>query len=443
MSGTEIDWALVSLKISILYFLAYFAFITIFIIAPATLNVSMRLRERYIAWLLKVFDFGRKKIQANQTEQEADRGLIDRSQDEGDRGPKSPLPIDKSFEEVQKKFDLSDSCDFVRCGMEVIMEDEVTKRFDSEELQSWNLMTRTNLNYHFISWRLTVVWVIGFFVRYFILLPTRLTLLIVGISTLASSLFIVNILPQGRFREYFCEQMTMVSFRIMSRGLAALVRFHNQENKAKGGGICVANHTSPIDAILLTCDNCYALIGQMQGGLMGFIQKILLKAQHHIFFERSEIKDRHLVVQRMKEHVEDASKKPILIFPEGTCINNTSVMMFKKGSFEVGGVIYPVAIKYDPIFGNAFWNSMQEPMAQYIFNMITSWAIVCDVWYLPPMQIQEGENSIQFANRVKKLIARQGGLVDLVWDGQLKRSNPPPSFKAKKQEDYASKLKFS
>ena len=39
-------------------------------------------------------------------------------------------------------------------------------------------------------------------------------------------------------------------------------------------------------------------IGQMQGGLMGFIQKILLKAQHHIFFERSEIKDRHLVVSR-------------------------------------------------------------------------------------------------------------------------------------------------
>jgi hypothetical protein len=29
----------------------------------------------------------------------------------------------------------------------------------------------------------------------------------------------------------------------------------------------------------------------------------------------------------------------------GTCINNTSVMMFKKGSFEVGGTIYPVAIK--------------------------------------------------------------------------------------------------
>lgn len=32
-------------------------------------------------------------------------------------------------------------------------------------------------------------------------------------------------------------------------------------------------------------------------------------------------------------------------FTLGTCINNTSVMMFKKGSFEISGDIYPVAIK--------------------------------------------------------------------------------------------------
>lgn len=48
---------------------------------------------------------------------------------------------------------------------------------------------------------------------------------------------------------------------------------------------------------------------------------------------------------RLKKHTSDPTNPPILIFPEGTCINNTSVMQFKKGSFEVGGVIYPVAIK--------------------------------------------------------------------------------------------------
>ena len=118
---------------------------------------------------------------------------------------------------------------------------------------------------------------------------------------------------------------------------------------------------------------------------------------------------------RLKDHVEDPNKLPILIFPEGTCINNTSVMQFKKGSFEVGGTIYPVAIKYDPIFGDAFWNSSQNGMASYIYLMMTSWAIVCDVWYLPPMTRSEDENAVSFANRVKAEIARQGGLVDLMW----------------------------
>ena len=33
-----------------------------------------------------------------------------------------------------------------------------------------------------------------------------------------------------------------------------------RENIAQGGGICVANHTSPIDAILLSCDRNYALV---------------------------------------------------------------------------------------------------------------------------------------------------------------------------------------
>jgi hypothetical protein len=35
----------------------------------------------------------------------------------------------------------------------------------------------------------------------------------------------------------------------------------------------------------------------------------------------------------------------------GTCINNTSVMMFKKGSFEIGATVYPVAIKVPDLRG--------------------------------------------------------------------------------------------
>ena len=34
-----------------------------------------------------------------------------------------------------------------------------------------------------------------------------------------------------------------------------------RENKAKCGGICVANHTSPMDAAMLATANCFTLVG--------------------------------------------------------------------------------------------------------------------------------------------------------------------------------------
>ena len=48
----------------------------------------------------------------------------------------------------------------------------------------------------------------------------------------------------------------------------------------------------------------------------------------------------------MHEHLSDERNLPIVIFPEGTCINNTSVMQFKKGAFEIeNATVYPVAIR--------------------------------------------------------------------------------------------------
>lgn len=80
-------------------------------------------------------------------------------------------------------------------------------------------------------------------------------------------------------------------------------------------------------------------------------------------------------------------------------------------------------------------------MMQYLFLMMTSWAIVCDVWYLPPMYRQEEESAIDFANRVKSVIAKQGGLIDLVWDGNLKRNKPKEAWKEKQQEEFSKRLK--
>ncbi|ESP00402.1 hypothetical protein LOTGIDRAFT_140795 [Lottia gigantea] len=343
-----------------------------------------------------------------------------------------------SINQIKKEFNLSDITYFAKAGVETIIEDDVTKRFSAEELPSWNLLSRTNYGYHYISLRLTIIWGLGFLVRYFVLFPFS------GIgfkSIIIYDIVMINYLMISHtFKRDLNQYVMLMCFRILARACSAIVTFHNSENKAKNG-ICVANHTSPIDVIMLSCDNCYAMIGQSQGGLLGVLQRAMARATSHIWFERSEVKDRILVTNRLREHVDDLDKLPILIFPEGTCINNTSVMMFKKGSFEVGTTIFPVAIKYDNRFGDAFWNSSKQGMIQHLLNIMTSWAVVCDVWYLPPMNKLEGEDAIEFANRVKREIAAKGGLVDLEWDGQLKRTKAKESWKEKPQEEYSKMLK--
>ncbi|XP_042209744.1 glycerol-3-phosphate acyltransferase 4-like isoform X5 [Homarus americanus] len=367
--------ALVTVALSVV--LPPFLIVLVSVLVLASLGKSLGLRQRYVQFLLKVFEDGNrilvKKFGRQRLAKDYGRHSEDTDDDDDDQESTQVICRDKlvlrplldkdNNERLDTHdFELGDCLDYIHTGMEAIVDDEVTKRFSAEELTSWNFLTRTNCQYEFISVRLTIFWVVGFILRYCLLLPLRILILLIG-------------------------------------------------------------------------------VGQRHGGFLGIFQRALSRASAHIWFERSESKDRFAVARRLREHVEDPDKLPILIFPEGTCINNTSVMQFKKGTFEVGGVIYPVAIKYDPRFGDAFWNSSKESMVSYIYMMMTSWAIVCDVWYLPPMTRTEDESSIDFANRVKAEIARQGGLVDLVWDGGLKRSAPKKEWKQQYQQEFSRRLK--
>lgn len=71
------------------------------------------------------------------------------------------------------EFAMSDIFYFCRRSLESIVDDEVTKRFTAEELESWNLLTRSNYNFRHISTRLTALWGVGLVIRYCLLLPLR------------------------------------------------------------------------------------------------------------------------------------------------------------------------------------------------------------------------------------------------------------------------------
>lgn len=444
-----------------------FLFMLAVIIVPACFGVSFGIRRLYIRTLLKIFEFGKQKLEVaiKHSEPPDEVKEVDLPEEnpqtrltkngtslihkdsprhlaDGIKAEAQGLRYNRSFDTFRREFELSDVCYFCKKGVEAICDDEVTKRFSAEELGSWNLLTRTSMRYQYLSVRLTVLWFIGCVFRYCFLLPLRLAVLSIAITYLVASGAFLGYFPNWKIKKVLNKYISLTVYRIACRSFSALITYHNKDNRAKGGGICVANHTSPIDVLILSSDNCYAFIGQKHTKFLGIIQQAMSwSGMDHIWFERSEMRDRKNVTQTLKEHVEDASKMPMLIFPEGTCINNTSVMMFKKGSFEIGGRIYPAAIKYDPRFGDAFWNSSRYSMVRYLLMMMTSWALVVDVWYLPPMDRLVDESAVDFANRVKAAIAKQGGLLDLVWDGQLKRMSVKQEYREKEQEEYSKLLK--
>ena len=345
------------------------------------------------------------------------------------------IPRNKSLKNLgHHEFELADACEFISSGVGAIMEDEVTKCFSTEEVEEWNFLTRTK--YHMnLSLKLEILLWLSVVFRFGMFFLLRLPIGLTSLLWLGITVYVLSVLgflfPNKQWRRKAERYCTMVCCRLIAAAFSAHITIHNPHNRAQCGSVCVANHTTPIDIVMLAVDNSFTLVGQRHGGFMGLIQKACSLAQKHIWFERQAAKDRQMVTKRLKEHVEDSNNNPILLFPEGTCINNTSVFMFKKGCFELGATIYPVVIKYHRAFADPFWNSQEQGILTYLFMLMTSWAIVCDVYYLEPTRIQENETAIEFAQRVKADICRKGGLVDLPWDGMIKRAG---------NENYLRKL---
>lgn len=165
-----------------------------------------------------------------------------------------------SVTEQHFEFHLANCLDYVKTGVEAIIEDDVTSRFEAEELKNWNLLTRTNRYYEFISWRLSVIWGIGFVVRYAILLPVRVLTCFLGVMWLTACTALVGCIPEGETKRWAVQRVSIQCFGLLSSALSSVVNYHSIENRPGASGICVANHTSPIDVLMLMQDNSYSLV---------------------------------------------------------------------------------------------------------------------------------------------------------------------------------------
>jgi len=71
----------------------------------------------------------------------------------------------------------------------------------------------------------------------------------------------VGYLKDGPFKRDLVHKVLGMCFGVLSSAISAVITYHNEDNRPSSG-ICVANHTSPIDVLVLMCDSTYSLVRQ-------------------------------------------------------------------------------------------------------------------------------------------------------------------------------------
>lgn len=78
--------------------------------------------------------------------------------------------------------------------------------------------------------------------------------------TLMALTFLIGLLPETERKRSLNNWVSKFCFRLLSRAFSAIITYHCVRNKPISNGICVANHTSPIDVGILACESTFALV---------------------------------------------------------------------------------------------------------------------------------------------------------------------------------------
>ncbi|URD84741.1 acyltransferase [Musa troglodytarum] len=340
----------------------------------------------------------------------------------------------ESIREAPKKLHLRDLLDISPMLEEAagaIVDDSFTRCFKSNPSEPWN-------------WNIYLfpLWCLGVGFRYGILFPFRVIILVAGWIVFFAAFSLVHFLlgELNKWKREIERKLVVMICSVFVASWTAVIKYHGPRPSMRPQQVFVANHTSMIDFIILEQMTAFAVIMQKHPGWVGFIQKIIVASLGCIWFNRTEAEDREIVARKLREHIQGVDSNPLLIFPEGTCVNNHYTVMFKKGAFELDCAVCPVAIKYNKIFVDAFWNSKKQSFTMHLVQLMTSWAVVCDVWYLEPQYIRPGETPIEFAERVQDMISVRAGLKKVPWDGYLKYFRPSPKLIERKQQIFAESV---
>jgi len=139
----------------------------------------------------------------------------------------------------------------------------------------------------------------------------------------------------------------------------------------------------------------------------------LFKAVQPVFVQRTDIKSRAKALNMLKDRVTSPGKWPqVLLFPEGTCTNKSSLISFKRGAFAVGVPVQPIAVRWEVPFDYVTWTEISSGAIKLIWITLCQFRTTLKVDYLPVYKPNEDEvnDASLYAENVRKTLASHFGV---------------------------------
>ena len=96
--------------------------------------------------------------------------------------------------------------------------------------------------------------------------------------------------------------------------------------------VVVAPHTTIVDSLYLLYYYNFPVI--LTKAMDNIITGPILQCMDAIQVQRESSQHKDTVMKQMQAHI-NLSNKPLLIFPEGTCTNRSSLISFRRGAFNL------------------------------------------------------------------------------------------------------------
>ncbi|XP_053682491.1 lysophosphatidylcholine acyltransferase isoform X2 [Sabethes cyaneus] len=176
--------------------------------------------------------------------------------------------------------------------------------------------------------------------------------------------------------------------------------------------ICVAPHTAFYDSICVILFGPSAVVAKYETASLPFFGKLIDYAQP-IYVCREDPNSRQTTIKEIIERANSKEDWPqILIFPEGTCTNRTSLIQFKPGAFYPGVPIQPVLVRYPNRVDTVTWTWEGPDALQILWRTLTQFHTFCEIEFLPVYHPNEEEKRDPklYARNVRNLMARELGI---------------------------------